>query len=166
MKKTEKVLLTAVVFSTVTFAFTPQTAKAADLPRFVSTKSNEVNLRTGPDTKYPIEWVYKKSGLPLEVVQELGNWRKVKDWDGTTGWIIKSGLSSKRRSFRALGKAPLRRGESEDSVVFAEIGAGAVGKILQCPVTNLSTCRVEIQGYQGWVDKGDIWGVYAQESVD
>ena len=162
-----KELLTATMIS-LALAVQPlfvEKAKAAELPRFVSTKSNEVNMRTGPDTKYPIDWIYKKSGLPLEVVQEFGNWRKVKDWDGTTGWIIKSGLSN-RRSFRALGKAPLRRGKSLDSVVFAEIGAGAVGKILQCPVNSPNTCRVEIQGYQGWVNKGDIWGVYAQESVD
>jgi len=161
----KKVLLAGIIMSLTIQPLLANKAKAADLPRFVSTKSNEVNLRTGPDTKYPIEWVYKKSGIPLEVVQEFGNWRKVKDWDGTTGWIIKSGLTS-RRSFRALGKAPLRRGESLDSVVFAEIGAGAVGKILQCPATNPTTCRVEIQGYQGWIDKGDIWGVYAQESVN
>jgi len=160
-----KVFLATAIISLAIQPLFAEKAETAELPRFVSTKSNEVNLRTGPDTKYPIEWVYKKSGLPLEVVQEFENWRKVKDWDGTTGWIIKSGLTGKR-SFRALGKAPLRRGESKDSVVFAEIGAGAVGKILQCPNTNLSTCRVEIRGYQGWVDKGDIWGVYAQESVN
>ena len=161
----KKVLLAGIIMSLTIQPLFANKAKAADLPRFVSTKSNEVNLRTGPDTKYPIEWVYKKSGIPLEVVQEFCNCRKVKDWDGTTGWIIKSGLTS-RRSFRALGKAPLRRGESLDSVVFAEIGAGAVGKILQCPATNPTTCRVEIQGYQGWIDKGDIWGVYAQESIN
>ena len=161
----KKVFLAATIISLAIQPCFSEKAESADLPRFVSTKSNEVNLRTGPDTKYPIEWVYKKSGLPLEVVQEFGNWRKVKDWDGTTGWIIKSGLSS-RRSFRALGKAPLRRGESLDSVTFAEIGAGAVGKIIQCPSSNTSSCRVEIQGYQGWVDKGDIWGVYPQETVN
>lgn len=156
----------AAIFVVFVMFFLPKAVFSSTLPRFVSTKTDEINLRTGPGTKYPIEWVYKKAGIPLEVIQEFGNWRKVKDWDGTTGWMINSGLSSNRRSFRTLGKAPLRRGESKDSVIFAEIGAGAIGKIIQCPITNLSTCRIEIQGYQGWIDKGDIWGVYAQESVN
>ncbi len=161
----KKLLLAAVVFTAVQ-SLCPENTTASELPRFVSTKSDEVNMRTGPGKQYPIDWVYKKAGIPLEVIQEDENWRKVRDWDGTVGWVIRGGLSSKRRTFRTLGKTSLRRGSSKDSVVFAEIGAGAVGKILQCPSTNLTSCRVEIQGYQGWVDKGEIWGAYPEEVVD
>ncbi|MGT2466406.1 SH3 domain-containing protein [Mesorhizobium atlanticum] len=33
---------------------------------------------------------------PLEIYQEYGNWRRVRDWDGSTGWIYHSLLSGRR----------------------------------------------------------------------
>jgi SH3-like domain-containing protein len=81
------------------------------LPRFVSLRSDEVNLRTGPGTNYPVEWVYVRRGLPVEIIAEFDNWRKVRDIEGTVGWIHKSLLSGKRMAV-ILGeeetRAPLR----------------------------------------------------------
>lgn len=153
------------VFSFASSCLAQTQVQTENMPRFVSTKASSLNLRTGPSIKYPIEWVYQKSGLPLEVIAEFDNWRQVKDWDGTVGWIIRSGLSGKR-FFRTLGQVSLRRASDENAIVFATIEAGTVGKILQCPKTNLAVCRVEIQGYQGWLNKGSIWGVYAGESLE
>ena len=66
------------------------------LPRFVSLRADEVNMRTGPGVQYPVEWVYKRQGLPAEIIAEFGTWRKVRDWQGTQGWIHQSMLSGKR----------------------------------------------------------------------
>jgi SH3-like domain-containing protein len=66
------------------------------LPRFVSLRANRVNLRVGPGTNYAVEWMYLKSGLPMEIIQEYDNWRRVRDADGAEGWINQSLLSGNR----------------------------------------------------------------------
>ena len=57
------------------------------LPRFVSLRADTVNLRTGPGNRYPIEYVYRRKGYPLEIVAEFDQWRQVRDWQGTEGWV-------------------------------------------------------------------------------
>jgi len=66
------------------------------LPRFVSLKSKSVNLRVGPGRKYAITWRYQRRGLPVEVIQEFDQWRRIRDADGVTGWVLHSLLSAKR----------------------------------------------------------------------
>ena len=65
------------------------------LPRFVSLKASQANLRIGPGTTYPVEWTYVKRGLPLEIIQEYDNWRRVRDADGTEGWVSQALLSGR-----------------------------------------------------------------------
>src|SRR5579872_1021736 len=66
------------------------------VPRFVSLKSDEVNVRTGPGTRYPIQWVYRRAGLPVEVIEEYDVWRKIRDSEGTAGWVHKTMIDGKR----------------------------------------------------------------------
>ena len=61
-----------------------------DIPRFVSLKSNDANLRIGPSINYPIEIKYVKQNLPIEIIEEFDVWRKVKDYDNNIGWLHKS----------------------------------------------------------------------------
>src|SRR5919204_606278 len=66
------------------------------LPRFASLRSDEVNVRTGPGTRYPVDWVFKRKGMPVEIVAEFENWRKIRDWQGASGWVHQSLLTGKR----------------------------------------------------------------------
>ncbi|MBR7158746.1 MAG: hypothetical protein IKD08_03575 [Alphaproteobacteria bacterium] len=135
------------------------------LPRYVSLRSADVNMRTGPGVRYPVEWNYKKAGLPVEIIAEFGNWRKIKDWDGTRGWVTKSLLSG-NRTFRVLATSNLRRSPTEDSRLMARVESGVIGKLIQCPNDKPTFCRVEVKGYQGWLKRSEIWGVYPNEILE
>ncbi|HKH69397.1 MAG TPA: SH3 domain-containing protein, partial [Reyranella sp.] len=60
------------------------------IPRFASLRSDEVNVRTGPGPRYPIDWVFKRKAMPVEIVAEFENWRKIRDWQGASGWVHQS----------------------------------------------------------------------------
>lgn len=131
------------------------------LPRFVSIRKNEANLRTGPSERYPIDWKYQKAMIPLEVISEFGHWRRVKDWNGTTGWMKKN-LLSNDRTFRTLARVDLLRRPNKN-IVVAKLEAGVIGKLMQCPQDVPLFCRAEVQGYQGWIRRDAIWGLYPIE---
>ena len=131
------------------------------LPRFVSLRSNQVNLRTGPGFRYPVEWVYLKSDLPVEIIAEFETWRRVKDYNGREGWIYQPMLSG-RRTVRVTREALLLRAASTGSLPLARIEAGAVGRLMSSPKT-LSLCKVEFDHFQGWLSKETLWGVYPNE---
>lgn len=135
------------------------------MPRYVSLRAADVNMRTGPGVRYPVDWNYKKAGLPVEIISEFGNWRKIKDWDGTTGWVSKNLLSG-QRTFRVLASSNLKRSPNDNSRIMAKVEAGVIGKLLQCPNENHNFCRVEIKGFQGWLKRSEIWGVYPNELVE
>src|SRR5690625_7287220 len=78
------------------------------LPRFVSLRANEVNLRAGPGFRYPIEWVYRRSGQPVEVVDEYETWRRIRDWEGTLGWVHQS-MPQRRSNVRVVAEDQLLR---------------------------------------------------------
>ncbi len=131
------------------------------LPRFVSLRSHQVNLRTGPGFRYPVEWVYLKSDLPVEITAEFETWRRIRDFDGKEGWIYQPMLSG-RRTVRVTENTVLRRAANTNALPLAKIESGAVGRLASCPA-NISLCKVEFGGFQGWVVKNDLWGVYPDE---
>ena len=79
------------------------------LPRFVSLRAGEVNLRTGPGVQHPVDWVYHRQNLPLEIIAEYGTWRKIRDWQGTQGWVHQSMVGAKRTFIITGGTRTLRR---------------------------------------------------------
>ena len=89
-------VLSLFVLPDVATAQTERAASGLPLPRFVSLRSDKVHMRTGPGVRYPIDWVYKRQNMPMEVVAEFGTWRKVRDFQGTEGWMHQSMLSNKR----------------------------------------------------------------------
>ena len=139
------------------------------LPRFVSLKSGRVNLRIGPGQGYPINWMYLKSGLPMEIVQEYDTWRRVRDAEGTEGWINQSLLSGKRTGIAApwqRGKeavVTLYDGPDEKSSAVASLEPGAIGMIKAC---NGDWCQMDFSGHKGWVRQRMIWGAYPGENVE
>jgi SH3-like domain-containing protein len=139
------------------------------LPRFVSLKSGRVNLRIGPGRAYAVDWMYLKPGLPMEIIQEYDNWRRVRDSEGTEGWINQSLLSGKRTAIAApwnAGKdAPvaLRDNPAEDARVVASVEPGVIGEIEGC---DGNWCEVEFGGQRGWIAQAQIWGAYPGETVE
>lgn len=137
---------------------------AEGLPRFAMLASPEVNLRTGPGTRYPIDWVIHRKGLPVEIVQQFEHWRKVKAPDGTTGWAHKVMLNH----YRALvitGTEPQVMFAQPDvkSRAQARVEPGVVGRLERC---KRDWCQTKIQGYEGWLPKQAFWGAYPDETFD
>jgi SH3-like domain-containing protein len=135
------------------------------LPRYVSLRADEVNMRIGPGKQYPIDWVYQRRGLPMEVVAEYYTWRRVRDWRGAEGWIHSSMLSG-RRSFIVTGEMRTLMAEpTETSPRVAIVEPGVVGNLLECQ-KDKSWCRVEVEGFNGWLRREDFWGVHESEVVE
>ncbi|MCW9035484.1 MAG: SH3 domain-containing protein [Rhodospirillales bacterium] len=134
------------------------------LPRFVSLRANEVNMRAGPSVRYPVEWVYKRNRLPVEIIAEFDTWRKIRDSQGGQGWVHKSMLSA-TRTFISVGKVRTLRAKADtSSAAVAKVEPNVVGRILECPLEML-WCRVVSQGYEGWLRRGEFWGVYRDEKI-
>ena len=134
------------------------------LPRFVSLRANEVNMRTGPGVRYPVDWVYQRQRMPVEVINELGTWRKVRDSRGTQGWIHQSMLSN-RRSLLIMGQMRTIRSQPDSkSAAVARAEPGVVGEILACP-DGVGWCRVKIEGFEGWLRRVEFWGAHAGETI-
>jgi len=133
-------------------------------PRFVSLRSEEVNLRSGPGTRYPIEWVYKRRDLPVEILREFDVWRLVEDPDGTKGWVHQATLTG-RRSFLITGAdATLRHDPRDDASPVATLKAGVIGQLRSCQ-TGSSWCQVQAGGYRGYLRRNQFWGALPDEVV-
>jgi SH3-like domain-containing protein len=131
------------------------------IPRFVSLRSNEVNLRTGPGLTYPIDWIYKRDGMPVEVIEEFDTWRKIRDWQGTEGWVHQSMLDGKRDFLITGERRTMRLAPEMDARPAARLEPGVIGQLFECdPVW----CRAEVQGYRGWLKREWFWGTYPSET--
>ena len=135
------------------------------LPRYVSLRATEVNMRTGPGVQYPVEWVYRRQFLPMEIIAEYGTWRKVRDWQGAQGWVHQSMLSG-RRTFVVTEKVrTVRRGPDTQSAGIARLEPGVIGRLLACPPES-TWCRIEAGGRDGWLRRVEFWGVYRHETLE
>lgn len=153
----------------------PSGGSGLPIPRFVSLKSDRVNVRKGPGTNYPIAWVFEKAGLPVEVVREYGTWRQVRDSDGTQGWVLQNLLSGRRTAVVApwerKGKSTQAKPKptaihadasvSSDIVAYAE--AGTLAGLVSC---DRSWCQISIADHRGYIEQKRLWGVYGNEVVE
>jgi SH3-like domain-containing protein len=139
------------------------TPSGLPIPRFVSLRSSEINLRVGPGHHFPTEWVYHRTNLPVQIVAEFGDWRKISDMDGTLGWVHKSMLSGHRYVIVLKDKTPLHTSDEASSSIDAYLENGVVAKLLKCKE---NYCRIEIRqssSYKGWVLKDSLWGLEENE---
>ena len=125
------------------------------LPRFVSVKSNKVNVRRGPNSTHQIEWVYSRRGVRLKVTAEYENWRKVEDFQGEGGWIHSRLLSGTRFVISLKSKTFLKRRPNKRSPTLAVIQKGVIAKLIaESGLWN----EISVQGYTGWVPNVSVWG--------
>jgi SH3-like domain-containing protein len=142
------------------------------VPRFVSLKSDRVNLRQGPGMEYPTAWVFRRAGLPVEVIKEFEGWRQVRDAEGTTGWVSGVMLSGRRTAVilpwlvRAGQAEPavtvLRDDDSETAKPIAQVEAGVLASIIGC---DGRWCRVSVGGFRGYIEQSKLWGAYQGEVI-
>jgi SH3-like domain-containing protein len=133
------------------------------LPRFASMGASQINMRTGPGEQYPINWVYKREFLPVEITQEFGPWRKVKDMDGIEGWV-NGNLLSDQRSGVVLGQTRLLYSSNDaSSRPLYRIEKGVVAKIIVC---DEGWCQLNADGKTGFILRQHIWGTYTAENFN
>lgn len=139
------------------------------VPRYVSLKSDRVNLREGPSKEHRTRWVYQRAGLPVEIVAEFETWRRVRDADGSEGWVLHSLLSGRRTALVApWSKAKdetfaLRASAEEGSREIAKLQPNVIANVAGC---SQGWCRVGIGKVEGFVRQDRLWGVYPNEKVD
>jgi SH3-like domain-containing protein len=138
------------------------------VPRFVSLKSDKVNVRRGPSTDQAIVWVFARAGLPVEVIAESDNWRRVRDSEGADGWVFHSLLSGRRTvliSPWSKGKesVTMRAGRSSSSRAVAQLQSGVIGNVISC---DGDWCELTVDDYDGYVEQNKLWGVYRGEKVE
>ena len=121
-------------------------------------------MRTGPGVRYPIDWEYKRRNMPMEVIAEFGTWRKVRDFQGTEGWMHQSMLSNKRALTVTGQTRTLRNHSDSKSAAVARIEPGAVGQVIQCQ-EGVGWCKLSFGRYEGWLRRVEIWGVYSWENI-
>jgi SH3-like domain-containing protein len=143
------------------------TASGLRLPRFVSLKADKVNMHVGPAKTYEVKWRYQRAGLPVEITGEYENWRRIRDSDGTEGWVYHSLLSGRRTGVVTLRSKdellPLRGKPNPESAVIAQLEAGVLGNVKRCAG---GWCRLVGEGFDGWLPQEKLWGVYPNEPVD
>ena len=143
------------------------TTTGLPVPRFVSLKSDRVNLREGPSKDHPTTWIFERAGLPVEVTAEFDTWRKIRDADGLEGWVLHSLLSGRRTALVAPWKKdivlPLYSQADMKSAVVANLQPGVLGNVKKCDGT---WCRIFGDGFDGYEQQSNLWGVYPGEQVD
>lgn len=143
------------------------TATGLPIPRYVSLKSDRVNLREGPSKDHRTAWVFQRAGLPVEVTAEFENWRKIRDSEGSEGWVLQSLLSGRRTALVAPWKKgeifPLYAKPADGSDQVARLQPGVLGSVRHCEG---GWCRMMGEGYDGFIKQSILWGVYPNEKID
>ena len=134
------------------------------LPRYVSLRFDKTNVREGPSKTHRTAWIYQHSGLPVEITAEFDVWRRIRDSEGSEGWVLATLLVGKRSGL----VAPWKKGETfvlyakpdETAGVAARLQAGVLGSMKTCDGT---WCRFSGEGFDGYIRQGSLWGVYPDE---
>jgi len=133
------------------------------LPRFAALRSEETNVRTGPNTRYPIDWVFKRKSMPVEIIAEYENWRKIRDWQGAGGWVHQSLLTGKRSVTVSAKEAILYKTPATNATEVARLQTEVICLVKSC---NGEWCRVQVGPHVGWIERTKVWGAYKGEVVN
>ena len=137
------------------------------IPRFVSLKSDRVNVRSGPNKDQEVRWVYTRAGMPVEITAEFENWRRIRDWEGAEGWVYHTLLSGKRSAVVVPTLKdeliPLYESTEPGAPVAASLQPGVLTQIKAC---NGQWCQVSGKGFGGWIVQERLWGAYPNEKVE
>lgn len=135
------------------------------VPRFVSLKSDSVNVRQGPSRDQSVIWRYVRAGMPVEITQEFENWRRIRDFEGGEGWVFHSLLSGTRTAIVAPWATDkklidLHASQDDASRVTAHVEPKVQAPVEKC---NGTWCWLDGKGFSGWIAQNLLWGVYPNE---
>lgn len=137
------------------------------LPRYASLKSDRVNLREGPSKEHRTIWIFQRAGLPVEITAEFEIWRRVRDSEGTEGWVLHSLLSGRRTALVAPWKkgtdSTLYDRPSSQGAPLAKLQPNVIVSLRKC---DRSWCKVSGDGFSGYIEQSDLWGVYPDETLE
>jgi SH3-like domain-containing protein len=133
------------------------------VPRYVSLRSSEINVRRGPGLDYRKDWVFHRAGLPVRIIEEYGDWRRIVDKDDAGGWVYHAMLTGRRTVLVTAEETVLHSEPSETAQPVARAEQGVVARLEQC---RPDWCEIEAEGLEGWVSKAAIWGVDPEEVVE
>lgn len=166
-----RVLKSIVMLSVLALSW-PATAQEMDgnkklpIPRFVSLKSDKVNVRQGPSRDHEVLWIYNRAGLPVEITAEYDNWRRIRDSEGAEGWVLQNLLSGKRTVLVApwlkSTTIPLHSKPEDDAPLRAKLQTGVLAKVESC---NQKFCRITGDEFDGYIKQNQLFGVYPNEVV-
>lgn len=175
----KKILLLLVMLYTSNASVASEVGQVTGLPipRFVTLKSSETNLRKGPNVKYPVVWNYKQKSYPLEIVAEFENWRKLRDIDGEEGWVHVNLITGARKAIIKDNKYLTKEHEyaarsrelvlfrypDEDAYPMLRVELGVLASIKAC---NREWCKLKIDDITAWARKENLWGVYPEEVIE
>ena len=152
-----RVAVVATVISAFGSAFAFAAASGPQ-PYFVSIKVDEAFMREGPSDMHRVKWIYRRKGLPLEVIATFDVWRRVRDMDGEIGWMHMALLTRDRTAVINSGPgAEVYARDDTTSQIVAHAQAGAIGRLIGC---GMMTCEVEFAGAEGWVPRARLWGIH------
>ena len=134
----------------------------ATLPYFAALHADKVNLRAGPGDRYPIEWVYVRRDWPVEVIAHFDHWRRVRDWEGTEGWIHEKMITQQHEVIVTGGIRALRQSPDLNAPLVARAEPGLIAKLDEC---RGDWCRIAAGDIAGWVQRSDLWGVSATDTA-
>jgi SH3-like domain-containing protein len=156
--------LAVIVALAILVAAIPVRAAEKDLPvpRFVTLRSDKVNLRTGPGEQYPIDWVLTRKGMPVEIVAEFNHWHRIRDVDGTEGWVQERMVRGQRAVIVRGQERALRERPSNDAEIVARAEPGVIAELSECQP---AWCRIKAGEISGWLKRDEFWGVYPGEVV-
>lgn len=154
--------LALLAMDTPAFAQSCDTPSGQPVPRFVTLRFNDVRGRIGPSTSHPVRWEYRRSGLPVEIIAETEEWRRVRDPQGEESWMHRRTLSG-RRAVEVREPVSLHARPDSESPETARAEPGAILSLERC---RLGWCRLEAQGHRGWVRASALWGVYEYELAE
>jgi SH3-like domain-containing protein len=143
------------------------------VPRYVSLKTDRVNLREGPSKDHRTAWVYQRAGLPVEIIAEYETWRRIRDSEGTEGWVLHSLLAGRRTALvmpwsKDAKPVPLVNSPSEKASLVAELQPGVLVSVKECDKTwcEVSVTRDRARDIKGYARQDKLWGVYPNEAVE
>lgn len=158
----------AAALAAITVCGMADTASSASAPQrktpyWASLSAGQARMRTGPGRNYPANWQYQRQGLPVQVLEVYPGWRKVRDQEGTEGWMIGNLVSDQRTAMVKAGVADLRDTPNPGAKVLWRAEAGVIGRVSHC---GEGWCRIDVKGRGGYVETSALWGVDPDESFN
>tara|TARA_B100000579_G_scaffold314023_1_gene263488 strand:- start:259 stop:825 length:567 start_codon:yes stop_codon:yes gene_type:complete len=157
------VLISIIIFSHASSADIGKET-GLEIPRYVSLKSNDANIRVGPSKNYPIVIKYIKKNYPLKILEEYQEWRKIEDYKKNTGWIHKSLISGTRTGL-VLSKENKKNIELLNTLDGNVVGEMGYGNIIHLEKCKIDWCLVSLGNFKGWMNKKYIWGIKEKEII-